>query len=242
MKNIVSVFNCPPYSCVYPTPSAYMTDDAWVAIVPNICKGIRAMPVIKDHPDWWFCLTLDGFGSHLDPRAYETFLDHKIYVVQEGGDTSHVNQPYDQAVAKSDKGNIRKYLDLHHANKQLTQWTLITLCIQGLKKVSKSSWIESFKKVNLHPDHRVGIADWIRKIQAHLVSSEKFFKNRTSLYDAMPNLWRNMPVKDRKAVVELIDGFYEEAKNTPFEEGKAWTAWTTDNILVSTWCVALTKS
>jgi hypothetical protein len=41
----------PPGSSVVMTPSAYMTDVAWMDVVPLLCKGLRAMPVVKDHPD-----------------------------------------------------------------------------------------------------------------------------------------------------------------------------------------------
>jgi hypothetical protein len=82
------------------------------------------------------------------------------------------------------------------------------LCIQGLKKVKKEAWIDSFKKVNLHPEHRVAFPDWIKRIDEKLISGERFFKNRSSLYDAMPALWRNLAVVDRKAIISEIDQFY----------------------------------
>ena len=75
--------------------------------VPHICKGIRAMDIIKDHPEWIACLTLDGFGSHLQALAYEIFNDHNIDLVVEDGDTLQTNQAFDQQKAKEDKRNIR---------------------------------------------------------------------------------------------------------------------------------------
>jgi hypothetical protein len=57
-----------------------------------------------------------------------------------------------------------------------------------------------------------------------LVSGEQFFKDRETLYDAMPALWRQMEVADRKSVVSLVDGFYS---NNPAEP------WSKDNIVVS---------
>jgi hypothetical protein len=69
------------------------------------------MPVIKDHPNWKVCLTLDGFSSHLVPEALPVFTDAKIEVVKEEGDTSAVNQPYDQSVAKMDKKLICSALE-----------------------------------------------------------------------------------------------------------------------------------
>ena len=43
-----------------------------------------------DRLDWWFVLSLDGFGSHLDPETLEVFAKYKILVVKEEGDTSQM--------------------------------------------------------------------------------------------------------------------------------------------------------
>ncbi len=101
----------PPGSLVVATPNAYTTNETWCEIAPKLAKGIRCMPVIKDHPNWKVCLTLDGFSSHLVPKALPVFTDAKIEVVKEEGDTSAVNQPYDQPVAKMDKELIHSALE-----------------------------------------------------------------------------------------------------------------------------------
>ena len=92
---------CPAGSSIAMSPSAYMTDEVYAKLVPQLCTGIREMPVIKDHPEWWVVLSLDGFGSHVNVHsAQKVFYDHRIFVIKEEGDTSHVNQAYDQFVAK----------------------------------------------------------------------------------------------------------------------------------------------
>ena len=63
MKDLEKNFGCPPGSLVVPSPSAFMTDEVWLKLVPTFAKGIRAMPVIKDHPGWWVAVSCDGFGS-----------------------------------------------------------------------------------------------------------------------------------------------------------------------------------
>jgi hypothetical protein len=101
----------PKGSGVFMTPSAYMNDETWAKIAPVIADGIRAMPFIKDHPDWWVVMSLDGFSSHVNvDSAHKVFHDRKIFVVKEEGDTSHVNQAYDQSVAKADKASMRTIL------------------------------------------------------------------------------------------------------------------------------------
>ena len=92
-------------------PSTFMTDNAWRRICRKMCEGIREMPVIKDHRHWWCVLSLDGFGSHLDPEALMIFSEYKILVIKEEGDASQVCQAYNQEIAKKDKELVRDILD-----------------------------------------------------------------------------------------------------------------------------------
>jgi hypothetical protein len=65
-----------------------MTTETWSEIAPKLAKGIRCMPVFKDHPNWKVCLTLDGFSSHLVPKDLPVFTNAKSKVVKEEGDAS----------------------------------------------------------------------------------------------------------------------------------------------------------
>ena len=99
-------------------------------------------------------------------------------------------------------------------NIQLDQWSVISCCIVALKRSTKSAWIKSFIRVNLHPDHRLSFVDWIKKIESQVVAGECFFKCRTSLYDILPQFWKQMSVEDRISVINTIDGFYESDEST----------------------------
>jgi hypothetical protein len=204
------------------TPIAYMTDNVYAIIAPELADGIPKMPYICDHPNWWVVVSLDGFGSHINVHeAQEAFYKRKILILKEEGDTSHLNQAYDQSVAKNDKAGMRANLDMlrPHIGTQLDQWYLITIAIDALKRVKATAWIESFTKVNLHPRSRMPFHLWLKKIDGKLGHRE-FFANRTSLFDAMPAVWKNLSVEDRHAVVGLIDGFYTSSK---FENVPIWT-------------------
>lgn len=48
----LEALGCPKGSTIIMTPSAYMTDETWFKVVPHLCKGLRALPVVCDHPDW----------------------------------------------------------------------------------------------------------------------------------------------------------------------------------------------
>ena len=91
----------PANSFVLMTPNAFLTNEAWDTAAEPLAKGIRAMPVIRDHPDFWVVLLLDGYAAHVMTFiAQLIFLNYKILVVKETSGTSHVNQAYDQAPAK----------------------------------------------------------------------------------------------------------------------------------------------
>ena len=155
--------------------------------------GIRAMPVIRDHPDWWVYLTLDGFKSHANiNEALQDFSDTKIRVVKEEAGTSHVNQPYDQETAQADKRASRQLLEMSRrkVSGNVDQWKLIGILIVAINNLNKDVWVKSFKKVNLHPNHRVDYNAWLQRISSHIITGEVVYTqtNTVSMYDAMPAL------------------------------------------------------
>jgi hypothetical protein len=42
----------PAFSTIVMTPAAFMTKEAWVRCAQIVAEGIRAAPVVRDHPDW----------------------------------------------------------------------------------------------------------------------------------------------------------------------------------------------
>ena len=215
----------PVGSCVIATPDAFLTDDAWLELVSVLCKGIRQMPVVKDNPDWDFVLTLDGFVSHMAPAALEIFLKCNIMSVLEDGDSSDTSQPHDQLKAKEDKQACRDLLDMKQASskQQLDQWDLITICAIAVSRSKADAWISSFKRVNLHPDHRLDFEQWLDRIGSKIVAGEKFFKRRHTLHDMLPQFWKQMSVEDRRLAVEQIDRHHAN---------KSVETWSKQNLMV----------
>ena len=124
--NFAAKHDAPCGSKVIATPNAYMTDKVWNEMSTAFAAGVHQLKVICDYPELWVVMTLDGFGSHLQPEALKVFADHKILIVKEEGDTSHVCQAYDKDVAKEDKRHHRSllhriWLDIDMVN----QWTLV---------------------------------------------------------------------------------------------------------------------
>ena len=92
------------------------------------------------------------------PVSLEPFTNALIEVVKEEGDTSQVNQAYDQSVAKEDKKVIGRVLDLVRSTQKLAvfnQETLVAVCIHALRNINPTSWVSLFRKVNQHPHHRI---------------------------------------------------------------------------------------
>ena len=170
--------------------SAFMTDETWLKIVPHLSRAIREMPVICDHCDWWVVLTLDGFGSHVNvPEEVEIFTSNKILVVKEEGYSSHVNQPYDANVALEDK---QKYRQLSMMSNKILQQSMdqryfMAIAIEAQRAVSEETWLSSFMKINLYPKLHVSADEWPKTLDRRVfLKSEKFFKNRETMYYAMP--------------------------------------------------------
>jgi hypothetical protein len=113
LRNLEKNFHgVPPVSKIVCTDNSYMTNKTWVELAPFVAKSICLMPHIKDHPDWQVCSTLNGFSSHLVTAGLEPFTAANITIIKEEGDTSQVNQAYNQSVAKEDKMVIRESLDI----------------------------------------------------------------------------------------------------------------------------------
>ena len=110
---MVSQHFTPVVSYCHTTPSAYLTDDAWLEILTIIAKGIRAMQMIRDHPYCWVSLSLYGFVSYVNMDASnENFNKINICILKEEADTSQTFQAYDQLQAKKDKSRMHTLVDL----------------------------------------------------------------------------------------------------------------------------------
>ena len=166
----------PPNSFVAMTPEAFMTNDTWDTIVPELVKGIRAMPVIRDHPNFWVILHLDGFKSHvMTLKAQMMFRHHRILVVKENSHSSQINQAFDQAPAKAAKAENRRWLPLIRDRQNLVtsvdQWALLCAVMTGQDGGRGKLWTSGFIRVNLHPKHMLPIEVWLSKIADALTAA-----------------------------------------------------------------------
>ena len=211
----------PPNSFVTMTGGAYMTHEAWDLSAPKLAQGIRNMPVIRDHPEFWVILHLDGFKSHvMTYEAQQILYDHKILVVKENSQSSHVNQAYDQEPAKKGKAEDRRWLpairDRPGLLRSMDQWTLICGVMTGQNGGRGAAWTAGFKRVNLHPDHRLPIDVWLSKISQYLVAAGGCDAATKEVYGLdyvrqikVPEFFETMPVEDKRELLQLTG---DEAK------------------------------
>ena len=85
-------------------------------------------------------LSFDGFGLHANvQRAHEIFASHKILVMKEEADTSHVNHAYDQRVSKADKMYMRLALQAVAPTfgRSMNQWILIAIAIDAQNRIKR---------------------------------------------------------------------------------------------------------
>jgi len=218
LKNTLKT-QCPSGSAIVMSPAACMTNEVHPELVPGFCKGVRDMPVVRDHPDWWLTLTCDGFGSHLLDETQTMFSQCKIKMTKEEGDSSQVSQACDQTVARQDKACMRHNIQLARrplGNKKIDQWSLIAIVVNAQPKVKPQDWQRSHQRVNTQPSTRVSFDVFIKQLDDRgvLISGEKFFSKRTSLIGAMPACWLKLSVEQRHEVLSIIKRVRQRAKDT----------------------------
>ena len=204
-----------PGSTIVMTANGYMTEDAWVEMAPAMAAGIRKMPVICDHPEWWVVKIIDGFGPHTSSlKAMEIYAEHKTMLLKEEADTSHVCQSYDQEVAKADKRSMRTSLAFLRKTTEICKgvidgWQLVHVGLAAVRELEAESWIYSFKKVNLHPHFRVSFAQWCERI-SHFLQGGQSFKQEVVQdgYALLPSFWHGMlpEQKQRAALIFASHG------------------------------------
>ena len=123
--------------------------------------------------------TAGGFKSHKETlEAQEIMRKYKILNVIEEGDTSHVNQPFDDECAIEVKGQHRNALGAVRESKVfgpiLNQSHLILVVFWVANQLTAKAWKNSFLKCNLNGRHRLSFEEWIKKIAPFLEAGGSF--------------------------------------------------------------------
>ena len=166
----------------------------------------------KEHnPEWWALKVLDGYLPHTTSlEAMLAYFRRRILLLKEEGESSHVSQTYDQKKAIEDKKNMREAAVMLRAAGSLIlgvldTWALMLCGMHATRQSSPGAWIESAKKVNLHPFHRVSFEALCRRIAPFLQGGLNF-KTETAedKYALLPGWWHGMSPAEKKAVAAIV--------------------------------------
>jgi hypothetical protein len=119
---------------------------------------------------------------------WKCLLLKQILVMKEEGDTSQVSQAHNQMVAKSDTRFTGSLLDGYrfHTKGAINQIELRLIINAAINSSDANSWQTSFINVNMCPSKHVPFTTCVKKHEAIVAAVDRFFTNRSSLFDAMP--------------------------------------------------------
>ena len=205
------------FSTVVMTPTGFLTRPAWAEIVPRYCKGIWHIVVealAKLGVDEATTRKLligqffDGFKIHEDDELLVVFAGAGFLCALENRDSSEMNQAFDRWVALAGKKRARDLIDLLRRSNIvpiIDQWFLVNVGLAMLRDCDKSNvWEASFLAVNMHPNHRVGIEDWLDKIRGFTKAGEKFDDEVVDLSSMLPKVWLETPLQQRQTWLKMI--------------------------------------
>ena len=94
----------------------------------------------------------------------------------------------------------------------MDQYQLVAILIVGIRNLPATTWINSFKNVNLHPKHRISFKEWCSKIHQYLKTGEAAYaRTNRGMFDAMPGFWKNLDIETRQKLMQRISSMYEQA-------------------------------
>ena len=201
-------------STIVMTPTAFMTEQAWEAMTPSVIKGLRsASSIVNANPQWWVLEVFDGFGPHTSSlSSMQMRFDNKILSLKEEGDSSHVNQAYDNFVAVADKKAKTESLGMLRGNIYVSrgvvcQWGMIHVGLYAIRATLPDTWTNSFHACNMDPRTSLSFPDWCKKIQHFLQAGQSFVApvGPINKYAMLPSFWHGMTPYEKKKVIATID-------------------------------------
>jgi hypothetical protein len=195
-----------------------MLEETWVTVAKILVKHIRDLPVVRDHPNFWFRLHLDGLSAHEKLYvANKIFFDAKILLVIENSHSSHINQAYDKDPARASKQALRDFLpDIRDhlgiaVGTNLTQWLLLSIISTLEPHIRKEDWVRGFRRVNLHPKFMIPVEAWISTIADDIVAATALKPDHPAASDLKvvrthaPKFYRRLSDDRKRELLEIIN-------------------------------------
>ena len=200
------------------TESAFLTNEVWTQLVPTLCCSLRLIAEeaaktlgvdAETAGKMKIVLSFDGFKSHLEPEMLVGFANRNILCAVENRDSSAINQAFDKLVARSGKKRAARVISLmqrSHVVPIIDQWYLVLVGLAMLRDCAASdAWQNSFIAVNMHPDYRVDIEEWLQKIAPAVTSADKFEEEGDiDIAKLLPKAWTGTPEEKKNAWMSII--------------------------------------
>ena len=205
------------FSTIIMTENAFLTREAWVQLVPLLAKSLRL--IVEDAAKTFgidpetasklkIILSFDGFGIHLDDEMLVFLAGQNILALCENRDSSAINQAFDKLVARSGKARAAKVISMmarSHIVPIIDQWYLVLVVLAMLRDCAASDvWQNSFIAVNMHPDYRLSIDDWLEKISPAVQAADKYEKEEIQLHELLPKAWTETPLEKKNKWMQII--------------------------------------
>ena len=206
-----------PGSTIIMTESAFLTKEAWMLLVPLLCKSQRS--IVEDaaktlgidaHAASKLKIVdaFDGFKVHLDSEMLVYFADRNILCLCENRDSSAINQAFDKLVARAGKKRAAAVISMmtrSHVVPIIDQWYLVLVVLAMLRDCAASNvWQNSFIAVNMHPNYRLDLQSWLKKIHPAVLSADKFEQEHIDLAEMLPKAWKETSVKKKDSWMSII--------------------------------------
>ena len=93
-----------------------------------------------------------------------------------------------------------------HITPIIDQYFLVLVGLSMLRDCSsRPLWESSFIAVNMHPEHRMDIEDWLDKIRVAVVAADKFEReDLDDLESLLPPIWTKQPLAKRDQWKKII--------------------------------------
>ena len=119
-----------------------------------------------------------------------------------------MSQAFDRFVARAGKKRAALLLDdlrRSHITPVIDKWYLCLVALDMLRDCTESKvWEASFLAVNMHPNARIGVEEWLRKISGFVVAAEKFEDEVIDVAELLPRSWLTQPLSSRQRWMAMV--------------------------------------
>jgi hypothetical protein len=93
-----------------------------------------------------------------------------------------------------------------HTKNVTDGWQLCHVALAAVRELESKVWIDSFRKVNLHPHYRVSFPEWCKRIAHHLQGGLSFKPEEViDPYVMLPAFWHGMLPAEKMVALTIFE-------------------------------------